>query len=290
LKIVIIVINGSDYSPKGMVEMKQSIYQWGNAQNSTLIFLHGLGSTGLAFGELAKYLPEYHIVSFDLPGHGYAKALEEENAYCPSNLIVEIENIINRQLGSKSHYLVGHSLGADLALHYAAKYPKQIKGMILLDGGYLSSQDLGMTLENELQNIEMFCNEVRFPSWDVFFESEKDELSRWSEELEEASRAQVKEQDGEIRLTISTFTAQSMIKGIYIEPVTNIVEQVHCPTLLIRATKPVELESTRRKSIQTLQARMKNVDIEPIEDAGHDIFREAPKDVAEKIRAWLENQ
>lgn len=269
--------------------MKQNIYQWGDPQNPTIIFFHGLGSTGLAYGELAKLLPEYHIVTFDLPGHGYAKALEEENAYFPSNLIVEIETIINQQLGNTSHYLIGHSLGADLVVHYAAKYPKQLKGIILLDGGYLSPQDLGMTLENELQNIEKFCNEVKFPSWDVFFESEKEELSRWSEELKEASRAQVKEQDGEIRLTISTFTAQSMVKGNYAESVTDIVGQVHCPALLIRATKTVELESARKKSVQILQSRIKNLDIESIADAGHDIFREAPKDVANKIRTWVEN-
>ncbi|MGE7674601.1 alpha/beta fold hydrolase [Lysinibacillus sp. NPDC094403] len=269
--------------------MKQNIYQWGDSQNPTLIFLHGLGSTGLSFGELAKRLPEYHIVSFDLPGHGYAKTLEEENAYVPSNLIVEIEKIINQQLGNTSHYLIGHSFGADLALHYAAKYPQQIMGLILLDGGYLSSQDLGMTLEDELQGIEKFCDEVKFPSWEVFFESEKEELSRWSEELEEASKAQVKEQDGEIRLTISTFTGQSIIKGIYAEPVTDVVEQVHCPTLLIRATKPSELEAIRKKSIQILQTKIKNLAIEPIADAGHDIFREVPKDVAKKIRTWVEN-
>ncbi|GAB0170277.1 alpha/beta hydrolase [Lysinibacillus sp. CTST325] len=269
--------------------MKQNIYQWDDSQNTTLIFLHGLGSSGLAFGELAKHLPEYHIVSFDLPGHGYAKALEEEKAYFPSNLIVGIEEIINQQLGNTPHYLIGHSFGADLSLHYAAKYPNRLKGIILLDGGYLSSQDLGMTLENELQGIEKFCDEVRFSSWDVFFESEKEELSRWSEELKEASRAQVKEQDGEIRLTISTFTGQSIIKGIDAEPVTDIVEQVQCPALLIHATKPSELESTRKKSIQILQTKIKNLDIEPIADAGHDIFREAPKDVARKIRTWVEN-
>ncbi|MFT9816857.1 alpha/beta fold hydrolase [Lysinibacillus sp. NPDC056185] len=269
--------------------MKQNIYQWGDSQNPTLIFLHGLGSTGQAFGELAKHLSEYHIVTFDLPGHGYAKALEEEKAYFPSNLIENIEETINQQLGYTSHYLIGHSFGADLALHYAAKYPKRIKGIILLDGGYLSPKDLGMSLETELQAIEKFCDEVRFPSWDVFFESEKEELSRWSVELEEASKAQVKEQDGEIRLTISTFTGQSIIKGIYAEPVTDIIAQVHCPALLIRATKPTEINSTRKKSIQILQTRVKNLAIEPITDAGHDIFREAPKDVAKKIRTWVEN-
>lgn len=31
--------------------MQQHVYQWGNIENPTLIFLHGLGSTGLAFGD-----------------------------------------------------------------------------------------------------------------------------------------------------------------------------------------------------------------------------------------------
>lgn len=64
---------------------------------------------------------------------------------------------------------------------------------------------------------------------------------------------------------------------------------MHCPVLLIRATKPSELESTRKKSVQILQTSIKNLDIEPIVDVGHDIFREAPKDVAKKIRTWVEN-
>ena len=67
------------------------------------------------------------------------------------------------------------------------------------------------------------------------------------------------------------------------------MEQVHCPTFLIHATKPSELEPTRKKSIQILQTKIKNLNFEPIVDAGHDIFREAPKDVAKKIRTWVEN-
>lgn len=41
--------------------MNYQIYQWGNPQNPSLVFLHGLGSTGLAFGEVATYLTEYHV-------------------------------------------------------------------------------------------------------------------------------------------------------------------------------------------------------------------------------------
>lgn len=269
--------------------MQQQIYHWGQTQQTTFVFFHGLGSTGLAFGELANYLSTYHILSFDLPGHGYAPALTEEAAYLPSNVIVMLEKLLTKQLGNKEFYLIGHSFGADLALHYAAIFPKQIKGIILLDGGYLSSQDLDMTLETELQNIADFCNDVRFPSWDAFLQSEKEELSRWSPQLEAASRAQVRELDGEIRLAISTFTAQSLIKGLDAEPVSSILRGLNCPILLLSATTPADLTNVRNKSIEVFQTKVKNVHVDPIPNAGHDIFRDAPEQVAEKIRVWLGN-
>jgi len=271
------------------ITLQQQIYQWGQTQQTTLVFFHGLGSTGLAFGELANYLSTYHILSFDFPGHGYAPALTEEAAYLPSNVIVLLEKIISQQLGNKKFYLIGHSFGADLALHYAATFPKQIKGIILLDGGYLSSQDLGMTLETELQNIADFCNDVRFPSWDAFLLSEKEELSRWSPQLEAASRAQVRELDGEIRLAISTFTGQSLIKGLDAEPVSSILSGLNFPILLLSATTPDDLTHVRNKSIEVFQTKVKNVHVDPIANAGHDIFRDAPEQVAEKIRVWLGN-
>ncbi len=269
--------------------LQQQIYQWGQTQQTTLVFFHGLGSTGLAFGELAHYLSAYHIVSFDLPGHGYAPPLTEATAYLPSNVIVMLEKILTKQLGNKEFYLIGHSLGADLAIHYAAAFPAHIKGLVLLDGGYLSSQDLGMTIETELQNIADFCNDVRFPSWDAFLQSEKEELSRWSPQLEAASRAQVRELDDEIRLAISPFTGQSLIKGLDAEPVSSMLSGLNCPILLLSATTPADLTHVRNKSIEVFQTKVKNVHVDPIPNAGHDIFRDAPEQVAEKIRAWLGN-
>lgn len=33
--------------------MEKYIFRWGKPENPTLIFIHGLGSNGLAFGEAA---------------------------------------------------------------------------------------------------------------------------------------------------------------------------------------------------------------------------------------------
>ncbi len=266
--------------------MNHQMYQWGNPHNPSLVFLHGLGSSGLAFGELATYLSEYHVISFDLPGHGYRTALEEEEGYLPSNLIKLIEEIIGTNLKSKPFYLIGHSFGADLAIHFGSKYPQQLKGMVLLDGGYMSGKDLGITLEKELKDVASFCENVRFPSWEEFFKSEKEELARWSEELEVVSKAQVKEQNGEIRLTLSPFTAQAMIKGMNVEPVDQVVGMIKCPTLLLHATVPAELGTKRKGCIQKLQVKIEHLDVESIEGAGHDIFRDVPEIVAERLNFW----
>lgn len=269
--------------------MNKEIYQWGNPHNPSLVFLHGLGSSGLAFGELATYLSEYHVISFDLPGHGYRPMLEEEEEYLPSHLIQIIEEIISANLKSKPFYLIGHSFGADLAIHYGAKYSHQLKGIVLLDGGYMSGKDLGVTLEKELKDVANFCKDVRFPSWEEFFNSEKEELSRWSKELKVASKAQVKEINGEIRLTLSQFTAQAMIKGINFQPVDQVVSMLKCPTLLLHATVPAELETKRKNCIQSLHTKIENLDVESIVGAGHDIFRDAPEIVAERLTFWCKS-
>lgn len=269
--------------------MNYQIYQWGNPQNTSLVFLHGLGSTGLAFGEVATYLTEYHVISFDLPGHGYSTALEEEKNYLPSNLIKMIEEIISTYLKNKTFYLIGHSFGADLAIHFGARYPQQIKGVVLLDGGYMSGKDIGTTLEKELKDVESFCENVRFPSWKEFFNSEKGELSRWSEELKAASKAQVREQNGEIRLTLSIFTAQAMLKGMNLEPVDHVVSMVKCPILLIHATIPAELDTIRKNCIQNLQMKIGHLNVESIVGAGHDIFRDAPEMVATRLKVWCKS-
>ncbi|WP_115686535.1 alpha/beta hydrolase [Lysinibacillus sphaericus] len=51
---------------------------------------------------------------------------------------------------------------------------------------------------------------------------------------------------------------------------------------MVSATKPIELEQIRNKSIADFQAKVSNVQVEPVPNAGHDIFRDAPEQVAEK--------
>lgn len=88
--------------------MGSGLFKWGNRGNTTLVFLHGMGSTGLSFGELAQYLDDYHVVSFDLARNGSDKPLSEEEVYLPSRMAEEVEKVV-KGLDKSEIYLVGHS-------------------------------------------------------------------------------------------------------------------------------------------------------------------------------------
>jgi pimeloyl-ACP methyl ester carboxylesterase len=109
-------INGSDFDKK-----KQS-----------LVFIHGSGGNHSAwshqYGRLHK---KYNIVAINLPGHGRSGSLGEadvEGYYLWVKKLLDV-------LDLNGTVLVGHSLGAAIALRFAINYPQEIAGIVLVGGG-----------------------------------------------------------------------------------------------------------------------------------------------------------
>lgn len=265
----------------------EQFYEWGDRSNPSIVFLHGMGGTGLSFGELAVYLSDkFHVVSFNLPGHGGESALTDEREYRPTQLAQRIKKHLE-VLDQPELYLAGHSWGAHLALYFAAIFPTSIRGVILLDGGYFQEDPEGQTQDQVLESVEAFVKSFRFPSWNDFIETEKAGHSRWTKELEIASMAQVIEVDSEIRLAVSSDTAKAIIKGISLEPTSEILGRVDCPVLLIRSTLPVELESIRKDAIVQFKKDIRNVAVQEISETSHNIYYDAPLQVSERVDEWI---
>ena len=117
-------------------DIKARIHEWGDKENPTIICFHGLGGTSLSFIELGFLLRnEYHVISIDLPGHGKTPAFEKEENYYMPNIVIWFDKVIST-ITEKNFYLLGHSYGADIALHYLCTYPSKVIKTMLLDGGY----------------------------------------------------------------------------------------------------------------------------------------------------------
>jgi pimeloyl-ACP methyl ester carboxylesterase len=100
-----------------------------------LVLCPGLNSTQAGLHELAELLRRDHdVLTFDLRGHGLASAADR---YSFEAFLSDLTAV----MAGPAHLdwdgaptLVGYSLGADLAVHYAAQHPGTVAELVLIDG------------------------------------------------------------------------------------------------------------------------------------------------------------
>jgi pimeloyl-ACP methyl ester carboxylesterase len=97
-----------------------------------LVFIHGYGASIYSWRKNLPILSKYYrVCALDLLGFGFSdKPLNEDysvNAYM--KLIIQFMNALK----IKKAVLIGHSLGGGIAVLTALKYPKRVKGLILID-------------------------------------------------------------------------------------------------------------------------------------------------------------
>ncbi len=100
-----------------------------------VITIHGFGSHGQTLKEIGEYLAERGIAVFapDMRGFGHYSGTKghvmnfDEYIEDVQNLVMQVKDrYINRLT-----YLLGHSLGGQHIIRYAALYPKEVDGLIL---------------------------------------------------------------------------------------------------------------------------------------------------------------
>ena len=85
----------------------------------------------------------------------------------------------NEIVEEESIYLIGHSLGGDLARYLASEF-HEVKKLILLDGGYLDLDKI-LPLDTELEEAKNYIESQVVSDLDVLISKEKSEAKHWSE-------------------------------------------------------------------------------------------------------------
>ncbi|MFK7995248.1 MAG: acetoin dehydrogenase dihydrolipoyllysine-residue acetyltransferase subunit [Granulosicoccus sp.] len=118
--------------------MRLMYLKQGDGEGTPIVLLHGFGAdmNGWLFnqGELSETAPTYAL---DLPGHGKsAKAVGDGSISWIAGIV---EKFINEMSLSAVH-LVGHSMGAGVALLVAANQPETVKSLTLIAGAGLGEE------------------------------------------------------------------------------------------------------------------------------------------------------
>ena len=107
-----------------------ALHEWGEPAAPRVVCLHGVRNHGLHFAPLAWRLPGYHVLAPDLLGHGHSPWEP------PWDIATHLDAIVET-VGGRESILVGHSFGGRLAFELAARAPKLVPKLVLLDPAIL---------------------------------------------------------------------------------------------------------------------------------------------------------
>jgi len=90
------------------------------SDSTRLLLIHGTGASSHSWFPLTETLkPDFEILSLDLPGHGFTRALSRQKKEL--NIIVEQINSLLKEIDFYPNLILGHSAGAAIAYELAKK-------------------------------------------------------------------------------------------------------------------------------------------------------------------------
>jgi len=104
----------------------------GDPKAPAVVLVHGLGDSGMRdwYPVLPALAAQYHVVAFDLPGFG--RSTHANQLYSPERYAEFIHALAGQRLQGP-YNLVGHSMGGALSVVVAARFPGDVKRLLLID-------------------------------------------------------------------------------------------------------------------------------------------------------------
>lgn len=105
----------------------------GQNTEQRIVFVHGLMAFAANWRKIAnKFEAEYQCLIYDQRGHG--RSFKPETGYKPQDFAEDL-NKITDELGWGKFHLVGHSMGARVAMTFAHMFPQKVLTLCLEDSG-----------------------------------------------------------------------------------------------------------------------------------------------------------
>ena len=138
---------------------------------STLLFIHGLGDSGLAFEEVFKReeFNEFNLLVPDLTGYGRSSASKDYSFDSQVDTLWKMIGCLEKKSGAEINDLIviGHSMGGIHAILMSNSPKKKIKKLILVEG---SITQYGSFVSYKVREV---LEQGKFEQWleNVFIEN-----------------------------------------------------------------------------------------------------------------------
>lgn len=263
---------------------------YGDSTNPPVFALHGWLDNAASFAPLSTNLPDYYIVALDFAGHGQSAHRPQGAVYHMLDYIADVVHAVE-SLGWESFNLMGHSLGAGVAIVYAAAFTEKVSKLVLIDGvGPISANAdsatdrLRKSVDFGLERSQKTMRPPRnYETWDKLIEARclASSLERSSAEL--LVRRGAEEINEQILLRADSRLKQPSPMYMSEDVVRHFISRIDAPTQLFLAR---EGRVIKRSMTDGRVAEFQNVEV--IEcDGQHHVHMDQPEILAGDIVAFL---
>ncbi|MFQ5996583.1 MAG: alpha/beta fold hydrolase [Dehalococcoidales bacterium] len=153
------------------------IYYEERGASPAMVWAHGLGQTWHGWdGVMTFFQDRFQVIAYDARGHGCSEIPDRPEAYSQDIMVQDMRGLMDA-LGITRAIVGGHSMGANVALNFALKYPERCLGLIPVGIGSGSSdpqwwQEFWGKLADlaEQQGTAAYLKEMKkIPAWDSAF-------------------------------------------------------------------------------------------------------------------------
>ena len=204
-------------------------------EGKTLLAVHGLTANCRCWDSVAEGVAGRHrLLAMDLRGRGLSE--KPASGYSVAHHARDIVSLMD-DLQMETAVLMGHSLGAVIALYLAARHPNRVERMVLFDGGGSLSKEQMVKVFAGIKPALDRLGRV-FPSFSNYTDRLKEApfLQPWTRYHESYFRYEVEEVDGGVCSRVRPEHIAEEISNMQEVEAARLYPKVKCPVLILRAT------------------------------------------------------
>ncbi|WP_415896466.1 alpha/beta fold hydrolase [Neptuniibacter sp. QD72_48] len=110
-----------------------AVIEFGDPNGTPVVALHGWLDNAASFYCLAKNLKGIRLIAIDLIGHGRSDHRPDVMPYYIWDNVTDLCAVLDA-LSIKKVSLIGHSMGASIAMLFAGAFPERVERLMLIEG------------------------------------------------------------------------------------------------------------------------------------------------------------
>jgi lipase len=252
--------------------------EWGPDDPSapTVVAVHGITASHLAWAVVAEAMPQVRLIAPDLRGRGRSAGLP--GPFGMASHAADLEAVIEA-LELPRAILLGHSMGAFVAVVAASRYPARFSEVFLIDGGLplaipagISKEDLlEATLGPAARRLSM-----TFPDRATYLEFWKSHpafAEQWSQAVQDYANYDLTGTEPELRPSASLEAVKQDSMDLYDgKSMLATLAELRQPVSLMTAPRGLLNETPglySRSEIERWKAELPSVTIREVPDVNH---------------------